>query len=530
MVVVESMKKHWMMKRVSKSSLATLQIVFILFSFFIFSFVDMVEASDPTSVTINPASQTVTAGDSFTISVNCSPQQPVKAFELKISFNPSLLQATDVSEGDIFEGYSTFFGEGIIDNTAGTIVNVYDLIIGQGNVTDAGSLIVVNFTAKSTDGTSSLTLYDVRMTNESDYVSISSVSGSVTITGGTSPPPPDTPPTEPPYTPPDTDNEPPMTPLEPSGPVYVEVGTSYEYSDSAVDPEGGLVRLRFDWGDGTLSDWTAYVASNTSVSASHLWENVSTYVIKVIAQDQNGSNSEWSDPLTVIVSQQAGQEGIPPVGVFATPGRAETNQTIVFDASDSYDADGIIISYEWNFGDGTTMTGQHVSHMYVLPGQYFVTLKVIDDTGMTYTSSQIITIVLPVIAPAESWVDYVRAHSSMLLFVVAIAVVLGLLVVFRGRIQDVFVSRGIETSQRRLAQYDTDAVDINALVDALFSERKRHPDLPIKETILDAYNELIVGKIEKNVPFQLPSLNIDEVEKIVDQRIHDKIGDEIDKL
>ena len=287
----------------ARGAFTILKVFFIVFFVVLFSGVSIVEAAD-TPVSINPVSQSVSAGDALSITVQCVPQQPVKAFELKVSFNPSILQAISVSEGDLFDGYTTFFNPGIINNVAGTIVNIYDLIVGPGNVTGAGVLVTINFTAKSTSGASTLSLYDVQMTNESDYIEISVSSASITVTGGSSPPPCTPPPSGPPVTPPpSSENQPPSTPLEPSGPVFIEVGTSYEYTDSAVDPDGDQVRLRFDWGDGSLSNWTGFVASNTSVAASHVWGTVSTYLIRAIAQDTNGSNSSWSDSLTVIVSQ-----------------------------------------------------------------------------------------------------------------------------------------------------------------------------------------------------------------------------------
>lgn len=91
--------------------------------------------------------------------------------------------------------------------------------------------------------------------------------------------------------------------MKPSGPTFIEVGITYVYRSSAVDPDGDHVRLRFDWGDGSLSNWTDFVSSNTQVSAFHAWDAVSTYTVRVIAQDENNSNSSWSNPLTVIVSQ-----------------------------------------------------------------------------------------------------------------------------------------------------------------------------------------------------------------------------------
>ena len=52
---------------------------------------------------------------------------------------------------------------------------------------------------------------------------------------------------------------------------------------------------------------------------------------------------------------------------------------IIFDASSSYDRDGIIVTYSWDFGDGTNGTDMNVNHTYDDYGTYQVTLTVIDD-------------------------------------------------------------------------------------------------------------------------------------------------------
>jgi PKD repeat protein len=62
-----------------------------------------------------------------------------------------------------------------------------------------------------------------------------------------------------------------------------------------------------------------------------------------------------------------------------------------FDASASHDQDGVIVSYDWDFGDGgdSAMTTPFVSHIYASPGQgaLTVTLTVTDDDGATDSDS-----------------------------------------------------------------------------------------------------------------------------------------------
>jgi OOP family OmpA-OmpF porin len=64
------------------------------------------------------------------------------------------------------------------------------------------------------------------------------------------------------------------------------------------------------------------------------------------------------------------------------------------------DADGSIESYEWDFGDGSTSSEQHASHVYASPGTYTATLRVTDDDGATGSASAQITVRAPA-RPAE---------------------------------------------------------------------------------------------------------------------------------
>ena len=59
--------------------------------------------------------------------------------------------------------------------------------------------------------------------------------------------------------------------------------------------------------------------------------------------------------------------------------KAWVDHIVYFDGSKSEDPDGIIESYEWDFGDDTTASGVSVEHEYSEPGQYTVTLTVRDD-------------------------------------------------------------------------------------------------------------------------------------------------------
>lgn len=82
-----------------------------------------------------------------------------------------------------------------------------------------------------------------------------------------------------------------------------------------------------------------------------------------------------------------------PVAVAtATPSTTSTKKLITFDGSNSYDPDGTIVKWEWNFGNGVTKSGSIVTNSYSKRGTYTVTLTVTDDKGATGSAAVKVTI------------------------------------------------------------------------------------------------------------------------------------------
>jgi len=100
-----------------------------------------------------------------------------------------------------------------------------------------------------------------------------------------------------------------------------------------------------------------------------------------------GGTTNLHVPLTPLAANQ------PPVANFTiSPSNPSVGQTVFFNASLSYDPDGSIVSYVWNFGDGNSAWGPYVSHTYTAGMTYLVQLAVTDDKG----ASQAATRSLPV--------------------------------------------------------------------------------------------------------------------------------------
>jgi PKD repeat protein len=87
--------------------------------------------------------------------------------------------------------------------------------------------------------------------------------------------------------------------------------------------------------------------------------------------------------------------GLPPSASFTHSSGSVAGQLVTFDGTQSSDADGTILGYSWNYGDGATGTGKFPFHAYTAAGTYQVTLTVTDDQGLTGSTSAPIAIGAP---------------------------------------------------------------------------------------------------------------------------------------
>jgi len=97
------------------------------------------------------------------------------------------------------------------------------------------------------------------------------------------------------------ENHQPDTPAPPTGEASGSPGVDYEYKGSKTDdPDGDRIMYLFDWGDGTNSGWLKPSLMG-AVRASHNWSERGTYAVRLKAMDIYGRESEWSNPLSVIM-------------------------------------------------------------------------------------------------------------------------------------------------------------------------------------------------------------------------------------
>lgn len=94
----------------------------------------------------------------------------------------------------------------------------------------------------------------------------------------------------------------------------------------------------------------------------------------------------------------------PPVAVFDySPKPVIVGQLITFDGSASYDPDGSVMNWAWNFGEPPLASGPIVTHTYTSDGNYTVTLTVTDNDGLTGLTSKEVTVYAS--RPAVLYID-----------------------------------------------------------------------------------------------------------------------------
>ncbi|MBI4173873.1 MAG: PKD domain-containing protein, partial [Candidatus Aenigmarchaeota archaeon] len=166
----------------------------------------------------------------------------------------------------------------------------------------------------------------------------------------------------------------------PSQPL-VNQTVSFDAS-SSYDPDGELQAYSWDFGDG---------AQGAGEKVAHAYGKAGVYTIRLSVVDDRDSAADVAKPLDV----KAAQDNIPgkPEARFKfLPVSPKENDNVVFDATESRDADGHIASYSWDFGDGSTASGVAASHAFARKGTYAAKLTVTDNSSNTAAATAAVNV------------------------------------------------------------------------------------------------------------------------------------------
>lgn len=150
---------------------------------------------------------------------------------------------------------------------------------------------------------------------------------------------------------------------------------------------------------GRLSDLTSSTVSGVTGSGGTVMltsgNTKSNGVFTFTVTNVSASNHTYNSSLNVETSDSISSNGSTnqkPVANAGADQAANVGDMVSFNGSGSYDPDGTIASYQWNFGDGGSASGATVTHSYASTGTFTVTLTVTDNEGATDSDTAIVAV------------------------------------------------------------------------------------------------------------------------------------------
>ena len=179
------------------------------------------------------------------------------------------------------------------------------------------------------------------------------------------------------------------------------------------------VMVKLNASGGTVKDNAGFTNAQGTFTTTFQSSTAGTFMINVTASKEGYRDAIKEVQVTI-------PNAPPTAGFTASPASGPEPLNVTFDASGSRDADGSIVSYAWDFGDGSTGNGVKVAHNFTSNGTYMVALTVTDNLGATNScSSQVIvsSVVKPMPGGLELSGTMLAAAAIIALIVVLIVVV-----------------------------------------------------------------------------------------------------------
>lgn len=146
--------------------------------------------------------------------------------------------------------------------------------------------------------------------------------------------------------------------------------------DQSTDDQG-IVLYSWDFGDGSTSE---------EINPSHVFDIEGQYQVILTVADANGQEDTDSILITVNTTNLA-----PQAVATSDISTGDAPLQVAFAGEQSTDDMGIV-SYNWDFGDGTSSTEVNPNHTYTNEGNYIAMLLVTDAEGLSDSASITITV------------------------------------------------------------------------------------------------------------------------------------------
>lgn len=176
-------------------------------------------------------------------------------------------------------------------------------------------------------------------------------------------------------------NTPPVA--DAGGPYEGEAGsTAIQFNGSgSSDSDGDSLTYAWDFGDQN---------SGTGAMPTHIYVEAGNYEVRLIVNDGQAD----SDPSVTSASITAPPMNVAPIADPGGPYEGEPGAPVMFDGSASSDPNGDVLTYAWDFGNGSFGDGISATHTFVAEGTYSITLTV-NDGQVSDSATTSATIVMP---------------------------------------------------------------------------------------------------------------------------------------
>ncbi len=154
----------------------------------------------------------------------------------------------------------------------------------------------------------------------------------------------------------------------PSNPTRV---SGVKFNDRST---GTITTWQWNFGDG---------ATSNEREPFHIYATLGTYDVILTLSGPKGTDTKTKH---ITISNAA------PVSQFIYGPQNPTQEDTISFTDQSTDADGSVVNWTWDFGDGNISYKKNTWHAYAMNGTYIVVLTVKDNDGATKSTQQIITV------------------------------------------------------------------------------------------------------------------------------------------
>ena len=153
-------------------------------------------------------------------------------------------------------------------------------------------------------------------------------------------------------------------------------------ASSSYDLDGYIVNYTWHFGDGSIGYGKVI---------QHSYADDGIYYVSLVIKDDDGAVTN--------ITKDISMSNVKPIANFSYYPIKSTTQDTIYFTDLSYDIDGYIVSWLWDFGDGNVSYERNTSHRYRKAGMYIVNLTVKDDDGMeAKATKEIVVLNVPPVA------------------------------------------------------------------------------------------------------------------------------------